>query len=159
MKSFYVAMVVGLVAIGCEPSSSIRITVVGPTDTAWRDQPVWRFAVTNEALAQVWWSAGVKVKGDSDREFSIASGSFHWPEGWLAPGQRLETDMIVPGNTNSLWRGCVWYGVDPHRKDRKVPTKYTGDWLRAPNPTAQRTGASLPATGTNRLPEPAGSRR
>jgi hypothetical protein len=150
MKSFYVAMVVGLVAIGCEPSSSIRITVVGPTDAAWRDQPIWRFAVTNDAPVQLWWSTRVVVKGHTDREFSIAGGFFNWPEGWLAPGQGLETDMIVPRNTNSLWRGCVWYGMDPHREDRKVPTEYTGDWLRAPNPTAQRTGASLSATGTNR---------
>jgi hypothetical protein len=159
MNGLYVAMVVGLVAIGCEPPSSVRIAIVGPTDTAWRGQPIWRFAVTNEAHAQVWWAAGVKVKGNSDREFNIASGSFHWPEGRLAPGQRLETDMIVPGNTDSLWRGCVWYGIDPHRKDRKVPTQYTGDWLRAPNPTVQRTEASRSTTRTNRIMEPAGSPR
>ena len=56
-------MVVGFVAIGCGPPSSVRITVVAPTDATWRDQPIWRFAVTNEAQAQVWWAGLLNVAG------------------------------------------------------------------------------------------------
>lgn len=93
-----------------EQSGGVTIRAVRATGSSFGPQvrqPIWRFAVTNTGKSDVVWMSGIEVQGGSDKDYSNAGGHIDWPEGVFAPGQGIETDMIVPAKTGSVWRAYV----------------------------------------------------
>ena len=99
------------VLVGCSNPYrvSMRIHAVAPTGETWYRPPqrIWRFAITNTGDSQVVWNARIEVSGGSDRDYSHAGGHIEWPQGVLAPGQSVFTNMIVPAKTGSVWRASI----------------------------------------------------
>ena len=58
---------------------------------------------------------GIEVRGGGDEEYSHAGGFIDWPEGVLASGQGIQTNMIVPAKAGSAWRAYVDYWMLPSR--------------------------------------------
>ena len=110
-------LVAALLAMGCGKSAKpvgASIHAIGPTGHTWYDkppQPIWAFTITNTGPRDIMWRSDVEVKGNSDRDYSIAGGFVEWPAGVLGPGRWLCTNMIVPANTSTIWRAYVEYGL------------------------------------------------
>jgi hypothetical protein len=113
-------VVVAAMLVGCAHSSATRhaaivIRAVRPTGDTWyrpHPQPIWQFAVTNTGDCELHWEGGVEDRGWTDRQYSVAGGHIEWPEGVLAPGQGLCTNMIVPAR-GTAWRAFVDYYPPP----------------------------------------------
>lgn len=97
--------------VGCSQPKQAQVTIraVGPTgDTFYRPpQPIWRFAITNAGKCDVVWEASVSLKDARDEDFSNAGGHIDSPQGILAPGRGLVTEMIVPAKKEIAWRARV----------------------------------------------------
>ncbi len=101
----------------------VTIQVLGPTGDTWykpHPQPIWRFTITNKTHAPVFWMARISTSDRTDTNYSRAGGFIDWPEGSLNPGQGLETNMIVPANTGSLWCASVDYWYQPTATETNV---------------------------------------
>jgi hypothetical protein len=102
-------LVLLFVVVGCSnpERASVTIHAVAPTgQTFYRPpQPIWRFAITNNANCIAMWQSDVEVKGEH-HDYSMAGGHIDWPEGILLPRQCVFTNMIVPAGTN-VWRAQV----------------------------------------------------
>lgn len=87
----------------------MTIHAVVPTGDTWYQppQPIWRFAITNTGTFQLVWESSVEVRGGVDRDYSHAGGHIEWPQGVLAPGESLFTNMVVPAVTGAVWRASV----------------------------------------------------
>jgi hypothetical protein len=100
---------------GCthtKPNGEITIQAVrftGDTFYIPHPQPIWTFAITNSGKTEMEWTSGIEEKGGSNADYSRAGGHIDWPEGTLAPGQGLETNMIVPAKPGTAWRAYVEY--------------------------------------------------
>jgi hypothetical protein len=110
----------------------MTISTIGPTgDTFYipHPQPIWEFAITNLGARDVEWRAGIEVRGNSDTNYSHAGGFFDWPEGILAPGQGLHTNMVVPAKSGSVWRANIdyWPIRSKVHPDREIHT-YKDVW-------------------------------
>ena len=110
---FWITATVLLVAallVGCGPTEQadpVTIRALRLTGDTWfkpDPQPIWRFTVTNTGKSDVCWRSGVEVRGNIDPKYSRAGGFVEWPEGILAPGRGIETNLIVPAKTGSVWR-------------------------------------------------------
>ena len=91
------------------------VRAVGDTFYLPHPQPIWRFAITNSDSSDAQWMCGIEVRGGGDDEYSHAGGFIDWPEGVLASGQGIETNMIVPAKAGSAWRAYVDYWTLPSR--------------------------------------------
>lgn len=112
----------------------MTIHAVASTGDTWYrpPQPIWTFAITNTGDCQLVWASSVEVRGGDDRDYSHAGGHVEWPQGVLAPGQNLFTNMIVPGRTGSVWRASVeFWPVSPQ------------DLKKAQNDAARSFGLSV----------------
>jgi hypothetical protein len=120
-----------LTLMGCsrpvqQPSMTIR--AVGSTSNTWYKpgpQPIWTFAITNTGSINVKWMARVELRGIPDKQYSMAGAFVDLPEGYLAPGQGLHTNMIVPALTGSMWRASIDYW--PSNAGREMHT-YKDGW-------------------------------
>ena len=112
---FWLTAIVALVSVALvscthakkSPTSAMMIRAIGPLGQSFYKQPIWRFAITNTGASDVCWMAWTQVQGASDKDYSNGGGHIDWPEGVFAPGQGLETNMIVPGKMGSVWRAYV----------------------------------------------------
>ena len=98
----------------------MTIQAVSPTRDTWYrpPQPIWRFAITNTGNCEVVWASSVELVGGDDRDYSDAGGHIEWPDGVLAPGQGLITNMIVPARKGSVWRACIeFWPLSPPRPE------------------------------------------
>jgi hypothetical protein len=107
--------------VGCvhteraEPMTIRAIRATGETFYTPQPQPIWRFAITNIGTSAACWVAGIEVQGGGDRGYSNAGGHIDWPAGVITPGQGIETNMIVPAKTGSVWRAYVeFWMISPH---------------------------------------------
>ncbi|MEI7729686.1 MAG: hypothetical protein WCO56_08935 [Verrucomicrobiota bacterium] len=94
----------------------MMIRAIGPIGESFYNppQPIWRFAITNTGTSDARWMAVIQKQGVGDKDYANAGGHIDWPEGVLAPGQGIETNMIVPGRTGSVWRAHVdFWAVSP----------------------------------------------
>jgi hypothetical protein len=115
MRAFL--LIVLLVLAGCSRQeqasktipASMTIHAIAPTGGKWYQppQPIWQFAITNTGSSDVVWNAGVQAKDRNDRDYSNAGGTVDWPQGVLAPGKGLVTEMIVPAKTGNVWRAYI----------------------------------------------------
>ena len=111
MRESLVIALLLLVGCGRPEKGSMTIHALAPTgDTYYRPpQPIWRFAITNTGSCDVVWESWVEHKGGVDQDYSHAGGHIDWPEGILAPGQSVFTNMIVPARAGSEWRACITF--------------------------------------------------
>jgi hypothetical protein len=110
--------------------ATMTIRAIGPTGYTWyqlHPQPIWTFAITNTGSCEVEWRASVEVRGGSDREYSQAGGSVEWPEGLLASGHGLHTNMIVPAKSGGVWRADVDYWPTTAKGGSEIRT-YNDKW-------------------------------
>jgi hypothetical protein len=111
-----VVALISMLLAGCNHNSlsgSMTIRAVASTGGTFytpHPQPIWTFAVTNTGRCELHWQSGIEVKGGGDTNYSHAGGFIEWPEGILAPGEGVETNMIVPAKTGIVWRAYVeWW--------------------------------------------------
>lgn len=112
-----------LLLVGCSHSGGpgVRIHSIGGTGHSWdttHPQPIWSFVITNAGSAHAYWAAGIEVKGGSDTDCSHVGDHIEWPgpEGILAPGECVRTNMMMPAQTGCVWRAWVDYGFTPGSK-------------------------------------------
>ena len=132
MRSILPFVLLALTLMGCAhpPRTAMIIRAIGPTgDTFFipHPQPIWSFGITNTGSSEVSWNSDVEVRGGSDKEYSHAGGHIDWPEGVLAPGQGVVTNMIVPALTGSVWRAVVDYRPTTTNRWPKSQT-YKDEW-------------------------------
>jgi hypothetical protein len=135
-RALVILTVVAGLLIGCAHSRTTHLTAmtiraVGATEDTWyrpHPQPVWQFAITNTGNCELHWECGVEDRGWTDRAYSIAGGFIEWPEGVLAPGQGLCTNMIVPAKGRA-WRAFVEYWPPPLTSQTKS-RRYNDAWHR-----------------------------
>jgi hypothetical protein len=132
---FWITITIALVPvliIGCahtERAGVVRIRAIRFTgDTFFKPnpQPIWRFAITNTGKSYACFASGVEVRGGEDHNFATAGGLIEWPMGALAPGEGIETNMIVPAKSGSEWRGSVSFWLlspDEYRKYKEQADK------------------------------------
>lgn len=110
---FWITTVVALISVmlvSCtdkKRAETVTIRAVSFTGESFSAQPIWSFVITNTGKSQVCWMAWIEVQGGGDKNYSNAGGHIDWPEDVFAPGQGMETNMIVPAQTGSVWRACV----------------------------------------------------
>ena len=111
---------------------SVEIHAIRATGESWSKppQPIWSFVITNAGSLPAYWESGVEEKGGYDTNYNHAGGLVDWPEGTLAPGCSVETNMIVPGATGRSWRARVDYGRDV----RETRNRYHDDWHSTAEP-------------------------
>jgi hypothetical protein len=128
-----IAATIALIAIslvGCvhtERGETVTVRAIrasGETFYIPHPQPIWSFAITNRGSSDFHWMSSVEVSGGSDPDYSLAGGYIDWPEGTLASGQGIVTNMIVPAKSGSVWRGYVEYWSVSHQDSRT----YKDEW-------------------------------
>jgi hypothetical protein len=112
--AFIVLGLVLLAAIGFvvfivpAPRATMTVQAIGPVG-ATSNQPalVWSFAITN--------------LGPSSVQFRVHAGvAFQTPEGTLAPGQGIVTNMFVPPTPRTMWAADLLYTPSESGFRRKV---------------------------------------
>jgi hypothetical protein len=131
------------------PRVSMRIKAVGPTGHSFYKypQPIWSFSLTNTGSYDVKWICLVDIRGNWPEEYRDAIGFVRWPEGTLAPGQGLETNMIVPAEAGSVWRPTVYYWPVRTRGDKSW--EYSGKWHEMPNLALHLNGGPVAPLGNS----------
>jgi hypothetical protein len=122
------ASLVSVALVSCaqankSPTCAMLIRSIGPLGERFYSpaQPIWRFAITNTGTSEACWMAGIQVQGGSDMDYSHAGGHVEWPDGVLAPGYGIETNMIVPARTGSVWRAHIdFWAVSPRDLKKAV---------------------------------------
>lgn len=132
------ALFAGCISTSNSSTGPVRVRVLGSTGESWREQPAWKFGVTNSGSLPIDWRANIEVRGVEDKQYSYAGGFIDWPEGSLAPGQGAEAYMIVPRKKGSVWRAVVGYCVPPSGTVSNVVTR----WQKTPNPQGGANGVS-----------------
>lgn len=122
-----IAAVCFVVLIAPAPKAKMTINAVAATGGTFYKPPqqVWSFAITNRGPASVLFHAYTTVVGPLDKAFDEAGGFIDWPEGTLAPGKGITTNMLVPGMPGAVWRGEVMYWTGGNDGSYKVR-----NWLK-----------------------------
>ena len=130
---FSITATVALIAmllVGCdhkeraEPMTIHVIRATGETFYIPHPQPIWSFAITNLSDSDLHWTSGIEVSGGIDADYSLAGGHIDWPAGMLVASQGIETNMIVPAKSGSVWRAYVEFWSVSHQDSRT----YKDEW-------------------------------
>jgi hypothetical protein len=106
-----VLMFVFAVFIAPAPRAKMSIRAIGPTGASFSNPPalVWSFAITNKGPSAVSYRGEVGVVNERESPFLLTPKPIQPPEGILAPGQGVVTNILVPAGPGIMWCADLLY--------------------------------------------------
>jgi hypothetical protein len=122
----FTLLVLGFGGCSDPKKTSTTIRAIEPTGETFftpSPQPIWSFGITNTGETEIEWRSTVELRGKGPQGYSHAGGFIEWPEGVLAPGEGLRTNMIVPAVSNMVWRAAVEFWQRPESIEQNVNSR------------------------------------
>jgi len=68
----------------------------------------------------VCWQSWIETSGEISPGYSKAGAHIEWPQGIMASGQCIETNMIVPAKCGNGWRAVIDFRVITPQESEKI---------------------------------------